>query len=171
MKPGVKRLAPLNRHPVNREKRRIIMRVWMKAKRLYTAFLVTAIAVFAFTVFMVGSPWAAQEKEGNETYTGQVQKDGNVISVKLTIKYPLTPGKEGAILIYGGKRMCTCQGTYEGEVDNKKVFSLLSKDGGAFCDKLDKLEVTQVSSDDLSYTTSSLDKKTLEEGKLSRLIK
>jgi len=167
------------------------MDTYLSVKRGLTAFLLTAISVVVFSMnvncsekpavnipgperiipdnMVAAAPLA--KSAGEVTYAGQVQtKDGGIVSVNLVIKQPLTPGKEGAVLKYGGKRMCECHGTFEGEKDNKKIFSLMSQNGGKFCDKLENLEVNLGSHDsrEVSYIASSGDKTTTEEGKLTK---
>jgi hypothetical protein len=160
-------------------------------KTIFTFFMVVAISiVFSFmetgceaksninhagqnNIVLASSNGNIANKE--IVYSGQVQaRDGSLISVNLTIKYPLSPGKKEAVLLrYGGKRMCTCQGAYEGEIDSKKVFSLVSQNGGSFCDKLDILEVMQskTANNEISYTVNSGDGITIEGGKLSTSLK
>lgn len=106
------------------------------------------------------------------TYAGQVRKPSSVVSVKLIVSHPLAEGEKGATLSYGGTRQCKCVGTYEGDVDDKKTFSLLSENGGYFCDKCSRIEIKQASEngDTLSYTVFLSDK-TTEEGTLVRKTK
>jgi hypothetical protein len=176
-----------------KEYRRMEMSIHMTGKKVFAFFMIIAMSIVlslmetgcdaksdinnagqyktaSGNIILASSSGDMSNKD--VVYSGQVKaKDGSLISVNLIIKYPLTPGKkDAAVLSYGGKRMCTCQGTYEGENDNKKVFSLMSQNGGAFCDKLDNLEVKEIPKSDkeVSYTASSGDRTTIEEGKLSK---
>lgn len=97
------------------------------------------------------------------TWTGQVKTMDGITKVSLTIK----PGDGQASLSYGGKRSCTAQGGYEGEDNDKRIFSLTSQNGGKFCDKLDSLAVWNSGTNILSYEVSSRNKP-VESGKLSR---
>ncbi len=137
-----------------------------KARKMSAALAAMAISLFAFTGYPTGSGWAADAK--TEYYAGQVQKDGNVISVNLTLKNPPGPGKRDATLSYGGKRLCTCLGTYDGEASGKMVFSLQSQNGGSFCEKLDRLELTRTSAAVLYYAVTSSDGQIHEEGNLDK---
>lgn len=151
------------------------MDVYQTGKKKFIACIFIAITVAVFLIDTGCNAKSDQVKSGNEiTYTGQVQtKDKTITSVKLAVKYPLNPGQQAVVLSYGGKRMCTCQGAYEGESDGKKIFSLISQNGGTFCDKLEILEISVQSEggNSVSYLVRSSGRTTMEEGKLSKTSK
>ncbi|MEI6757678.1 MAG: hypothetical protein WCK85_07480 [Chlorobium sp.] len=104
-------------------------------------------------------------------WIGQTQTNsGDIIGVTLDIS-PIQVNKVSAILIYGGKRSFTLEGTYQGESNNRSVFSLCSKNGGLFCDKPSKMTVWKATENALFYSVSSRDNKIQEEGTLSKRVK
>lgn len=117
----------------------------------------------AANVSSVKSPDVNPGKGFEGTWTGQVKTMDGITKVSLTIK----SGEGHASLSYGGKRSCTAQGGYEGEDNNKRIFSLTSQNGGKFCEKLDSLAVWNSGTNVLSYEVSSMNKP-VESGKLSR---
>ena len=118
----------------------------------------------------VAQPSSSEEKIQG-VWTGQMStSSGTVTSVVLKISTPLQPGTVSASLVYGGQRLCSAQGRYEGTRGERTVFSLSSRDGGVFCDKLRQLQVWPTSDQEVSYQTSSDDKRT-ESGMLKKEIR
>ena len=118
----------------------------------------------------VAQPSSSGEKIQG-VWSGQIStSSGAVTSVVLKISTPLQPGVVSASLMYGGQRLCSAQGRYEGVSSERAVFSLSSRDGGVFCDKLRQLEVWPISDRELSYQTASDDKR-IESGVLKKDVK
>jgi hypothetical protein len=99
------------------------------------------------------------------SYGGQLDSKSSVV-IELT--YPLVMQKHGLKVSFAGNRMCECDGTYEGEIDGQKVFSLMSQNGGVFCDNCNKISIRQSGKkDSLFYTLSKSD--TIFKGTLTKL--
>jgi len=96
-------------------------------------------------------------------WVGQVTtKSGAIVSVSINAS------KNGIVVSYGGNRSCTLNGKYEGMMGNKVIYSMLSQNGGVFCDKIAQVHLTQHSSTLISYEAVSHDKSFRESCTLSQ---
>ncbi len=94
---------------------------------------------------------------------------GKTTGVSLTIKGPFLPGDGNAVLTYFDEnRNCSTRGHYLKSDDSRQIFSLLSQNGGKFCDKLSRLTVWKTGENALSYTVTSGKETIIDKGQLSR---
>jgi hypothetical protein len=100
-------------------------------------------------------------------WVGQIEtKNGDLVSVKMRV-YPKSEGSLGFEMIYGGKRSCTLDGSYEGELKGEFRFSLNSK-GGVYCDNLNQVSLAVISTDQISFKVTNKNGQVVETGILKK---
>ncbi|NTV93178.1 MAG: hypothetical protein HGA72_07945 [Chlorobiaceae bacterium] len=100
-------------------------------------------------------------------WVGQVKtKSGDLVSVKIRV-YKKGDGFVGLEMIYGGKRSCTLDGEYAGELNGAYRFSLTSRNGG-YCDKLGQISMSIDSDTRISYVVTNTNGQEVERGSVNK---